>query len=134
MTSEYRSIRLGWRHGPRRVLRLTEEGLEYSGPDQTLQLAWRDVRALVPAGVQLRGAGRESTDVPALGIVLKEPFARPTLVDGALPNLDYAIPIEDLGFGPLLGISVSPLAIVNRAAELARPAGVALLTAAGTPA
>jgi hypothetical protein len=85
-------------------------------------VGWPEVQALVAASVQ-----HEEEDVPALGIVLRVPFARPVLVDGVLPNLDYAIPIADLARRPFVGITESPAEIVSRAADYARPAGVQVL-------
>lgn len=112
---------------PKRELRLDEHGLRYSGPDQSLELNWSDVRALVPAAVKITPPDGEPEAIAVLGIVLRLPFARPVLVDGALPNLDYAIPIDHLGRRPLLGLTLSPADIVQCAADLARPAGVTLL-------
>lgn len=127
---EFHSSRLGFGRQPHRSLHLDESGLRYRGPDQSLELAWAEVRALIPAAVGMPCSDGEIQTVPALGIVLRRPLEQAALVDGALPNLDHAIPIGDLGRRPLLGVTISPVEIVNCAAELAKASGVGLLTPA----
>ncbi len=123
---EFRSAGIGWLFGAARKLRFDAEGLDYRGPDQELSLKWRDIHALVAAAVLLP-ANEHPIQVPALGICLRRPFLHPTLVDGVLPNLDYAIPISDLGRMPLV-LNMLPTEIFERAAEFSRGAGVSIVT------
>lgn len=123
---EFRSAGLGSLFGAARKLRFDAEGLHYHGPDQELSLKWGEIHALVAAAVLLP-ANEKPIEVPALGICLRRPFAHPTLVDGVLPNLDYAIPIDDLGKKPLI-VNVPPHEVFERAAEYARAAGVSIVS------
>jgi hypothetical protein len=124
---EYRSAGLRGLIAPDRTLRLSPDGLEYSGPGQRVAAGWRDVQAIVPSNVRLPIDGGQAT-VACLGIVLRLPFSHPTLVDGYLPGLDYAVPIDDLAKWPP-GTPVTPLEILDRASVFARAAGVAILSA-----
>ncbi|HLY66969.1 MAG TPA: hypothetical protein VKU60_15645 [Chloroflexota bacterium] len=125
--AEYRASGLHFGHKNNRSLHIDADGLRYEGPEQQVQLRWSEVQALIPAGVQVTTSDGDQDTIPSLGIVLHVPFAQPTLVDEALPNLDYAIPLGDLSKPPFLGISISPADIVATAADYARPAGVTLM-------
>ncbi|HEU0168143.1 MAG TPA: hypothetical protein VFS62_10230 [Chloroflexota bacterium] len=108
----------------RRTLHVDEDGLRYDSPEQRVQVTWPEVQAIVAAAVEAPG----DDVIPALGLVLRMPFPQPVLVDGAGPNLDYAIPLDALGRRPLLGVHVAPQDIMSAAAEYARAAGVAVVT------
>lgn len=124
---EYRTAGFGSLFGATRKLRLDSSGLTYHGPDQDLRLNWTEIHALVAAGVVVPSDGR-SIEVPAVGICLRVPFAHPTLVDGVMPNLDYAIPVADLAKMPLL-MTVSADQVLAQAAIFAKAAGVSIVDA-----
>ena len=126
--TEYRSVSFAVWKAPVRRLRVSAEGIRYSGPDQKIDVGWRDVRALVAAGIPIESEG-EPEVVPALGIALHVPFASPTLVGQPSPALDYAVPLGDLARIPFLGMSNSAEEIFERVADYARAAGVKVIEA-----
>ena len=124
MSAEFQSLSLlPWQH-PKRTLQVDEHGVQYQAPDQDITLSWPEIQAIVAAAIEAPG----DDIVPALGIVLRMPFPQPVLVDGAGPNLDYAVPLDDFGRKPLLGVHVAPEEVISAVAEYARAAGVAVVT------
>jgi hypothetical protein len=122
--TEYRSVSFAVWKAPKRRLRFDTQGLQYSAPDQEIELAWTDIRAIVPAAVPIETSDGDQDVVPALGIALHVPFASPTLIDVQLSTLDYAIPLGDLAKAPFLGLSHPAEEIFEQAAKYARDSGV----------
>src|SRR5262249_40747356 len=125
---EFRTRGLRSLLSPDRKLVLDRHRLTYRGPGQELDVGWTDVSSLVATIVRVPAADRDAA-VASLRISLRLPFSSATLVDGALPNLDHAIPIDDLVRWPP-GAPASPLDVVELAGQLAEPFGVSLLTKA----